>query len=319
MQGGEWKGRRRPTRFRRFRRGRLALIAVFAALFIFGLVKLIGYGADYVSAQRTAETLRQLSRPEASAAPAETAAPSAVPSAAPSPALPKAAPGPTAAPAVRLENADYPFNSTLKISDRFRILRGKNKEIVGWLTIGNLLDEAVVQRDEMYYMTHDALGAPNVNGAIFLDSGVSLKTRPYTFVLYGHNLKTGAMFGSLRNYEKVSFYHSNPFITFDTLYETGRYVIFAAGSVSTEKYGRHYVDFFALTGMNIPDRQTAIDALKAASVHTCMVDVQPEDQLLLLVTCVEKDEDRRVVAARRIRDGEDEKKLKELVERSRKR
>ena len=44
-----------------------------------------------------------------------------------------------------------------------------------------------------------------------------------------------------------------------------------------------------------------------------------EDQLLLLVTCVEKDEERRVVAARRIRDGEDEKELKKLAERSWKR
>ena len=69
---------------------------------------------------------------------------------------------------------------------------------------------------------------------------------------------------------------------------------------------------------DIQKRQTAIDALKAASVHTCTIDVQPEDQLLILVTCVEKDEDRRVVAARRIRDDENENALKERVTWSRK-
>ena len=47
--------------------------------------------------------------------------------------------------------------------------------------------------------------------------------------------------------------------------------------------------------------------------------MQEDDQLLVLVSCVEKDEDRRVVVARRIRDGEDEATLKKFVENSRKR
>ena len=41
--------------------------------------------------------------------------------------------------------------------------------------------------------------------------------------------------------------------------------------------------------------------------------------LLVLVTCVEKDDERRVVAARRVREGEDEATLKKLVNMSRKR
>jgi sortase (surface protein transpeptidase) len=44
--------------------------------------------------------------------------------------------------------------------------------------------------------------------------------------------------------------------------------------------------------------------------------VRPDDQLLLLVTCVENDTERRVVAARRVREGEDEAQLKTLEERS---
>ena len=127
------------------------------------------------------------------------------------------------------------------------------------------------------------------------------------------------MFGCLRNYENAAFYRKNPFVSFDSMYEKGRYVIFAVGSVSTEAYARHYVDFFSLISSDVQQRQAAIDALKAASVYTCAVDVQPDDQLLILVTCVEKDEERRVVAARRIRDDEDENRLKKLVERSRKR
>ena len=317
MQGGEWKGRRRPTRFRRFRWERLALIVFSAALIVFGLVKLIGYGRDYASSRQTADQLKRAYREETSA---EIVLPTAssVP-ATPAPTIAPATPVPTASPAPMLEAAAYPGNPGLTIGSRFKALRKENKDIVGWLNIGDLLDEAVVQRDEVFYMDHDALCKKNVNGAIFLDSGISMKTRPYTLILYGHNMKTGAMFGCLRNFENVSFYRKNPFITFDSMYEESRYVIFAVGSVSTELYARHYVDFFSLISSDIQKRQAAIEALKAASVHTCTVDVRPEDQLLLLVTCVEKDEERRVVAARRIRDGEDEKELKKLAERSWKR
>ena len=102
------------------------------------------------------------------------------------------------------------------------------------------------------------------------------------------------------------------------MYEDGAYVIFAVGSISTEPRTRHYVDFFSLTSNRVQERQTAIDALIAASVYTCALDVQPDDQLLILITCTEKDSDRRMVAARRIRDGEDESALKERVNWSRK-
>ena len=112
---------------------------------------------------------------------------------------------------------------------------------------------------------------------------------------------------------------TDPFITFDTMYENGRYVIFAVGSISTEEYGRYYVDFHDLKSTDCEKRQTAIDTLISASVFTCPIDVKVNDQILLLVTCTEKDQDRRVVAARRIRDGEDEPALRKTVDRSRKR
>jgi len=316
-------GRRRGSRRRKVRWGRLLVALLGLVVTIFGLVKLIGYGVDLLSSRRTAEDLREVYYADPTFEPIPvTDAPTLTPSPT-TEETPAVTPTPTAAPTPspipRLPSVSYPNNPKLTVSSRFKALRKESKYIVGWLTIQRMLDEAVMQRDNVFYMDHDALGNQNVNGALFLDSGISLKERPYTYIIYGHNMKSGAMFGSLRNYENSTFYHNDPFITFGTMYETGRYVIFAVGSVSTEEWGRNYVDFYALRSTNIPDRQASIDALINASVHTCTVDVQPEDQLLVLVTCVEKDEDRRVVVARRIRDGEDETELKKLVQKSRKR
>lgn len=335
----QWQPRQsRPRRYRTksrlrvFRRGRLPALLLGAALLLFGLISLIGYGGDWLAARNTSGELQAVYRDAPADEPAprtdppaparegheETAPPavSPVPAAAPSP-----APGPedSPSPAPHLETMAYPNNPGLTVSRRFRALRRESKYIMGWLNMGGLLDEPVVQRDDTFYLTHDARGEENRNGAIFLEASVSIQTRPYTYILYGHNMKTGAMFGSLRNYENRKFYHTDPFITFDTVYEDGRYVIFAAGSISTEADSRHYVDFHDLKSADCERRQAALDALISASVYTCPVDVRTDDQLLLLVTCTEKDQDRRVVAARRIRDSEDEAALRKTVGRSRKR
>lgn len=326
------RDRRRSLRRRRKLRKILPAAAILAgvSMAVFGLVNLTGYGADLFSSRRTAQELRDVYYTEATEAPAETAGPSlslstTEPGTAPDPIetftpAPETTlvPEPIPAPAVRLSAVSYPGNPGRKASARFRALQSESKYIIGWLKIGSMLDQPVVQRDDVFFMNHDAKGKTNVNGAIFLDSMTSLKTRPYTYTLYGHNMKSGEMFGCLRNFEKVSFYQKNPFISFDTMYEDGRYVIFAVGTISTDERSGNYADLYRLRSLDPAVRAAEIDTLIAASVHTCTIDVQPEDQLLILVTCVDKDEDRRVVAARRIREGEHEADLKQLAERSRK-
>ena len=306
--------KRRRNRHRRVRWQKWAIILAAGGLVIFGAVMLIGYGMDMVSARRTSQELRDVYYHEASPTP-EIA--EMTPSPTPGPTIP-ASPAPTQTPLARLPGVSYPDNPKLQISSRFKALQKESKYIVGWLTLGSLLDEPVVQKDNEYFLKRDAKGKENVNGALFLDVAVSLKTRPYTLIIYGHNMKSGAMFGNLRNFENSGFYHNNPFISFDTMYENGRYVVFAVGNISTEAGVRNNVDFLALLSSNVQQRQAAINALLKASVFTNSVEVRPEDQLLLLVTCVDKDDERRVVAARRVRDDETEAELKKLVERSRK-
>ena len=331
---------------------KVILALVFAGIFIFGLVKLIGYGADWIASRREVKNLRELyhnlptdaptDAPTAAPAPAVTAAPategpSAAPAvtdaptqqpatAAPTPTLaptptpaPTFTPGPPQTPIPKLDAMPYPDNEKLEINARFKALRRECRYIVGWLNIRNLLDEPVVQRDNVFYLDHDINGKSNVNGALFLDASADLKTRPYSLVIYGHNMKSGAMFGSLRNFENINYYHRIPFITFDSMYEEGRYVIFAVGVINVEEEDKKdFVDFFDLYSTAVGGRAKMISTLIDSSVHTCTVDVNADDQILLLVTCVENDNLRRVVAARRVRDTESESDLRALVQKSRK-
>ena len=70
------------------------------------------------------------------------------------------------------------------IQKRFERIRRQNQDIIGWLTIDDLLDMAVVQRDNTYYLNRDYQGYHNVNGAVFLEESCDLRTRPYPAALW---------------------------------------------------------------------------------------------------------------------------------------
>lgn len=304
-----------PTTAKR-RHQQLLSIVLLSGLMIFSAWQLISYAVDYFSAQRASDELRELYYEETET---PTASPTPTEASSPTPTLPpEATPTPTATPATRLDAQRYPANPYNAISTTFQKLRRQNADIVAWLNIPGLLDEAVVQRDNSYYLKRDYRGYHNVNGAIFLDEGTDLSTRPYTLLVFGHNMKTGAMFGCLRNYETLSFYQKNPFVTFNTMYEDGQYVIFSITQLSLNPKDANYFSFGQLNTDNIAWRQSAIEELLSRSAFYTSLDVQPEDQLLLLITCVDDDEERRVVAARRLRDDETTESVQRIINRARK-
>ncbi len=311
---------------RRRRRGprldRVLLAVLFLAVAVYGLVRLGGYVSELLSVEKTDREMRDLYQTEGEGTPPPAAedgtaqpeqgtdGPALQQQEAPSVQEAEASPTEEAYIDPTLPVMQYKGYSNW---DRFSGLLNKNADVIGWISAAGQLDEAVVQRDNVFYLNHDSAGKSNSNGAIFLDAMVSLKNRPYTYVLYGHNMKSGAKFGFLRNYENPAYYANDPFITLDTLYESGKYIIFSVGQMSLTSGHEHFVPISGLYSLNRYHRQAAIDALMNISVYFSPVEVLPEDQLLLLVTCTEGDDTRRVVAARRLRSGEKEADLAALA------
>lgn len=310
---------------------RMAVFAVLTGVLILSTVKVTGYVLSFLMAQKASNELREIyyldvdaDYPDAQAIAQRQTEPSVDPAQAAD--APDKSAGQeilqTEAPASQageLEAIAYPGNPAGRISSRFEKIRRQNQDIVGWLAIEGLLNEAVVQRDNDYYLRRDYRGYHNLNGAIFLDEACSLQTRPYTLMLYGHNMKTGAMFGFLRNYEDIGFYKNAAFVTFDTMYEEGRYVIFSVATISLDRRDGHYVDVGKLQSNDAAKREEALGALRKLSSFTSDIDVTAEDQFLFLVTCVDNDVERRIVAARRIREGESLEALKRRIDESSKR
>ncbi len=289
------------------------LLCLSAVLVIYGAVKLIGYGAEYVSSRKTGRELQEIYREteppaeELTPETEETVSPAPSPVATGTPETTNT-PAPAKGKSDRLQPMAYPDNPGLKVSERFIRLRKKSGYIIGWLSMDGV-DEAVALKDNTFFLNHDASGKRNSNGAIFLDEWTELLKRPYTICLYGHNMKSGNMFGRLKKYLDRAYYTQHRFVTFDSLYEEGKFVVFAAAEFSTVPGTATYFDLWSLSSDSRKVREAAIRRLISMTPYDSVLDVREDEQILLLVTCIDTDTDRLVVAARRMREGESEDKL----------
>ena len=177
----------------------------------------------------------------------------------------------------------------------FSVLKNRYPDFIGWLKIEGEIDEPVVQRDNEFFLDHDARGNENINGALFLDAIVDLNTRPYSLIIYGHNMRSGAKFGNLYRYEENSYFTAHKDISFDTIYESGTYEVFATGVFRTEN-----IDIFFLNTLDIAERNRMIESLRENAVMDSGAEIGAADQLLILITCVDDDAERRFVAAKRV-------------------
>ena len=278
----------------------VALLVLLGTAFCVSAFMLLRYTGDYRQVRKLEEDMAEVYHAQPTTEPGKV-----TPTAAPE------LPGSSAS--AFLKEKPYADNPYHIVQPQLRVLRQTNREIVGWLSIEGLMEQPVVQRDHTYYLDHDASGAVNLNGAIFMNSATRLQNRPNTILLYGHNMKTGAMFGALRNYENEAFYHANPFVRFDSLYETGEYVIFSVAHISVNPADRRYVDLNKLQSSTVAWRTESLNRLKRLSAYMNYVPVQADDQLLLLITCLGDGDDRRVVAARRFRENEGRDYLGSLI------
>ena len=291
---------------------RVFLAVVSCLLIAYGGIRLIVYISESAASRQTSRELKKINDLAESGTdsplPAETFSPSPVLSSAPAAAGQELQDTETLPPVSEADNGvlrpvPYPDNPKLEIPERFRSLRKKSNYIIGWISFDQV-DEAVAQKDNTFFLNHDALGKRNSNGAIFLDEDVRLITRPYTLFLYGHNMKSGNMFGRLKKYKENTYFYQHRIITFDTMYEEGQYAVFAVMEMNTVPGTGLWYDLWSLNTDSSTDREKAIRTMESRSAIRSMLDVQADDQLLLLITCLDGETERLVVAARRLRNGE---------------
>ncbi len=193
-----------------------------------------------------------------------------------------------------------------------------NPDTIGWIQVGDTgIDYPVFRgEDNAYYLKHDNQQTYSRSGSVFADYRTSIEkgNESDITILYAHNMESsGEYFEKLTNYSPwetgLDYYKETPVINFDTLYETGKWKIFAAVYCTTdENFGEvfHYPD-----KIDFEDRDDFYtymsDVLNRSLFHTD-VDIAYGDKLLVLSTCYfpieRKVNGRIVIYARKIREGE---------------
>ena len=170
-------------------------------------------------------------------------------------------------------------------------LRKTNPDVLGWISIpGTQLDYPLLQgEDNQYYLKRTWQGKSNSAGSIFLECKVDPTFEDFNTIIYGHNMKNGSMFGSLRQYRTQSHYEANPWIYIVDDAGIRRYEIFAAFEAEVTGYT------YRLDINTLEKKQ----ALLAYSLEKSGIDAKiipsPEDPIITLSTCTGNGYDTRWV------------------------
>lgn len=191
-----------------------------------------------------------------------------------------------------------------EVLDEYKNLLNKNKKLIGWVKIDDTnINYPVMQTsDNEYYLDHNLNQEYDKNGSIFMDKDCDVLKPSTNYILYGHHMKSGQMFGDLDLYSNEEYYKEHPYIQFDTIYEKGTYQImyvFRSHVYREEEIAFKYYQFIDVNSEQEFD--SYMREMAEMSYYDTGVSAQYGDQLLTLSTCDYQEKDGRfVVVAKKI-------------------
>lgn len=177
-----------------------------------------------------------------------------------------------------------------------------NRDVVAWLSS----PDTVIDYPVMHGATNDTYlhanwkGSYSVSGSIFTNWRCSGYLDDFNTIIYGHNMKDGSMFHSIKSYSSQSYYEKHPYIWYVT--PEAKYVLYVvAGFVASTGYDGYYtvdsveeVQELLHDALDYSDFEAdyVIDSLTADEI------VENAQRMVLLSTCsYEFDNARYVIVA----------------------
>lgn len=178
----------------------------------------------------------------------------------------------------------------------FAKLKQKNSDAIAWIKVnGTDIDFPVVKgTDNSYYLTHNFDKEKNKAGWVFADYRNKFDGTDKNIIIYGHNMKNGSMFASLKDVIKEEWYNNenNKYIALITENENCKYQVFSVYQIETEEY---YLQ------TNISNFKEFVEKIKGRSKKDFNVDIKETDSILTLSTCADNTKYRVVLHAVKIK------------------
>ncbi|WP_432630421.1 class B sortase [Brotaphodocola sp.] len=194
------------------------------------------------------------------------------------------------------QERDHATRDYAKLSDL-------NSDFAGWLWIpGTAVDLPVMNDpgDPQKYLRKDFFGKSSAGGSLFFAQGCGAESD--CLLIYGHNMRNGTMFGSLRRYEKKEYWENHRQIHFYMPEVSCSYEVFAVFRTTVSESEMVSETEMATganadgRGENFPyyryagnlDQEAFQNLIREIRGHACYdTGIVPEygDQILMLSTC----------------------------------
>ena len=188
------------------------------------------------------------------------------------------------------------------ILPEYAVLYEQNNDLFGWLRIDDTPINYPVMHtpEEPQFYLHRAFDASDAqSGTPFLEGDCFEGCGNY--ILYGHHMKSGTMFGTLPKYADKEYWEQHKTICFDTLYKHGEYEVIAAFYGEATAGSDSVFRYHQFTDLTDPDVFAKfIEQVEAAAIYDTGITAEYGDELITLSTCSYHTADGRfAVVARR--------------------
>lgn len=227
----------------------------------------------------------------------------------PSPATPSPAITPAPSPSPTLTPAPTPVPTPEAVVNPYREAFLANEDMSAWIQIpGTNIDYPVMwtPEDEEYYLYRDFDGSDNKNGCLILDTDSCLDPLTTNLIIHGHNMKSGAMFGRLTDYQEEAFWQEHKEIILYTEECQRNYEVMAVFRSQVFRKSENVFKFYQFFQADTQEEfDNFYNNIKEMSLYDTGVTAMFGDHFITLSTCVYHVENGRfVVVAKEIEHGD---------------
>ena len=199
---------------------------------------------------------------------------------------------------VKLEKIKNDNSNNEKYIVDFKKLKSENSDVVAYIKVNNTNIEYPIVKtsNNNFYLNHSFDKSKNSRGWIFADYKNKFDNTDKNIVIYGHNMRDGSMFGSLKNILNEEWYNNTKNMNITFLTENGNYIykVFSIYKIESE-------DYYIKTDFSTDNEyQKFLNIIKERSIKNFDVKVKASDKILTLSTCANNNKYRVVLHAKKL-------------------
>lgn len=188
-----------------------------------------------------------------------------------------------------------------QLSSNYEELYNKNHDFFGWLIIDDtVIDYPVMHtpNDPEKYLHKNFDGENSESGELFMDAACD--PNGYHYLIYGHHMFNGSMFGGLPKYGDQEYYNAHRTINFNTRFEKGEYEIFAVFYSQVFDENTNTFKYYECQNLNDEASYNSyVQNVKTLSTYDTGITPQYGEKIITLSTCNYHTQDGRFVVCAR--------------------